>query len=161
MACCNFKNKTVILMKCVFHNFLFKRDLYLPPFKCNSLDNTITIDLFESYCRSEVESELFNINKTNPVYDYSTEDQSRQMVVDCSRADIYGSGDIVVKLRDSARDLSRGPSVRGSAAASFSGLPAPSMRTSRSHIIHVKYDKITRREEPAIYRDTAESFQDT
>ena len=86
------------------------------------------------------------------------------MVVDSSRNDragIYGSGDIVVKLHDSARDLSRGPSVRGSAAASFSGLPAPSMRTSGSHIIHVKYDKTPRREEPAIYRDTAESFQDT
>ena len=44
MACCNFKNKTVNLMKCLFHNFYFKRDLYWPPFKCNSLDNTINID---------------------------------------------------------------------------------------------------------------------
>ena len=49
------------------------------------------------------------------MYDYSTDDQSRQMdrqakLID--KADLYEPGDIVVKLHDSARDLSRVPSVR-------------------------------------------------
>ena len=113
---------------------------------------------FFLYFRSEVESEVFNINRINPVYDYGEDAAPPQHVVPKSTRNewsgIYDPRDIVVRLHDSTRDLSRVPSVRRSAAASFSGLPAPSMTASGSHVIHVRYERKNTTEEPAQYRES-------